>query len=90
MKTVGFFYSVFTEKKAVEYSIESLRKYYPDSPIYLVSDGGLDFSYLQEKFENIQTSLEDDTMSETFNITAGSTRVIMLMEISGKNIIRML
>ena len=73
MKTVGFFYSVFTEKKAVEYSIESLRKYYPDSPIYLVSDGGLDFSYLQEKFQNIQTSLEDDTMSETFNITAGST-----------------
>lgn len=73
MKTVGFFYSVYNEKRAVEFSIESLRKVYPSSPIYLVSDGGLDFSYLEERFENLKTLLEEDTMSETFNITAGTT-----------------
>ena len=69
MKTLGFFYSVFKEKKATEYSIEHLRNHYQDSPIYLVSDGGLNFSYLEDQYNNLKTSLEEDTMSETFNIT---------------------
>lgn len=69
MKTVGFFYSVFKEKKAVEYSIEQLRIQYPNSSIYLVSDGGLDFSYLESQYDNMSTFLEEDTMSETFDIT---------------------
>jgi len=73
MKSVGFFYTVFTEKKAVEYSIEQLRKWYPSSPIYLVSDGGLDFSYLKNDYDDLETKLEEDTISETFGITAGST-----------------
>lgn len=70
---IGFFYTVFTEKKAVEYSIQQLRNIYPFSPIYLVSDGGLDFSYLKNEYNNIETKLEDDTISETFKITAGSS-----------------
>jgi len=69
MKTVGFFYSVFTEKRAVDYSVEQLRINYPDAPIYLVSDGGLDYSYLEDKYTNIKTCLEEDTMSKTFEIT---------------------
>ena len=69
MKTLGFFFSCFTEKKAVEYSLSELVKHYPDSPIYLVSDGGLDYSYLEQNYKNIFTSLEEDTMSETFKIT---------------------
>jgi hypothetical protein len=73
MKTVGFFYSVFKEKRAIEYSIEQLRIHYSDSSIYLVSDGGLDFSYLEDQYDNLKTSLEEDTMSGTFEITAGST-----------------
>ncbi len=73
MKSIGFFFSCYKEKKAVEYSLSELIKHYPDSPIYLVSDGGEDFSYLESKFENIKTTLEEDTMSETFNITAGVT-----------------
>ena len=46
---VGFFYSVFKEKKAVDYSVEQLKIYYPESKVYLVSDGGLDYSYLEKK-----------------------------------------
>jgi len=68
---VGFFYSVFKEKRATKYSIEQLRIYYPESSIYLVSDGGLDFSYLEKEYENLKTLLEDDTMSGIFEITAG-------------------
>jgi hypothetical protein len=69
MNSLGFFYSCYTEKKAVEYSLSELRKNYPDSPIYLVSDGGLDFSYLKENDDNLFVSLEEDTMSATFKIT---------------------
>ncbi len=71
MSSLGFFFSCYREKKAVEYSLSELIKYYPDSPIYLVSDGGLDYSYLESDFKNLKTTLEEDTMSETFKITAG-------------------
>jgi hypothetical protein len=69
MSSLGFFYSCYTEQKAVEYSLHELRKHYSDSPIYLVSDGGIDFSYLKEQYNNIFVSIEEDTMSSTFGIT---------------------
>jgi len=66
---LGFFYSCFDEKEAVDYSLRELRKHYPTNPIYLVSDGGADYSYLASTFDNIFVSQEEDTMSETFKIT---------------------
>jgi len=69
MSTLGFFYTCYKEKKAVENSISELRKNYPDSPIYLTSDGGLDFSYLKKTYSNLHTSLEEDTISPTIGIT---------------------
>jgi len=69
MKTVGFIYSVFKEKKALDYSIKNLRIHYPEEKIYLISDGGLDYTYLENEYTNLTTSLEEDTMSETFKIT---------------------
>lgn len=66
---LGFFYSCYTENRAVEYSISQLRKYYPENPIYLVSDGGSDFTYLKDQYQNLEVSLEEDTMSDTFKIT---------------------
>lgn len=66
---LGFFYSCYKEKAAINNSIKELRKHYPDSPIYLVSDGGLDYSYLTKQYKNIFVSLEEDTMSDTFKVT---------------------
>lgn len=71
MKTLGFMYSCFNEQRAVDYSVQQLRIHYPDSLIYLVSDGGLDFSYLKDIYDNLFVSLEEDTMSDIFKITAG-------------------
>jgi len=73
MKTVGFIYSVFKEKKALDYSIKNLRIHYPEEKIYLISDGGLDYTYLENEYTNLTTSLEEDTMSETFKITGDYT-----------------
>lgn len=66
---LGIFYSCYKEKNAVEYSISELRKIYKDNPIYLVSDGGLDFKYLENQYDNIRANLDVDTMSDTFKIT---------------------
>lgn len=66
---LGFFYSCYKEKRAVEYSLSQLIIHYPESPIYLVSDGGIDFSYLKNYYSNLETKLDEDTMSATFKIT---------------------
>lgn len=66
---LGFFFSCYKENRAVENSLSELRKHYPDNPIYLVSDGGSDFNYLKDLYDNLFVSLEEDTMSSTFNIT---------------------
>lgn len=71
MSTLGFFVSCFNENRAVKYSLSELIKHYPESPIYLVSDGGEDFSYLELTHRYLSASLGEDTMSETFKITAG-------------------
>ena len=55
---LGVFYICYKEQAAVEYSLKEFRKFYPKNSIYLVSDNGLDFSYLKEKFGNIETTKE--------------------------------
>jgi hypothetical protein len=65
---IGFFYSVFNEEEAVDFSIKNLKVHYPDSFVYLVSDGGADFSYLESRYSKLKTSFEQDTMSRTFEI----------------------
>ena len=46
----GVFYTCYTEKRAVDYSLEVLYSIYKDVPVYLVSDGGSDFSDLERKY----------------------------------------
>jgi hypothetical protein len=47
----GVFYTCFKEEDAVGYSVFVLKNYYPDCPIYLVSDGGSDYSFLENQFK---------------------------------------
>lgn len=61
MNKFGVFYTCFTEYEAVRHSIEIFRQHYPETPIYLVSDGGLDFKDLELKFNNIHTCLASDS-----------------------------
>jgi len=81
---LGFFFSCFTENKAVENSLSELRKHYPDSPIYLVSDGGSDFTYLKDQYDNLEVSLEEDTMSDTFKVTDKNWREPIHQEVIKK------
>lgn len=51
MNNLGAFFQTYKNKKAVEFVIENYRKYYPESPITLISDGGSDFSEIAEKYK---------------------------------------
>ena len=62
IEDIGFVYNcVFKQKAAFVHSVERIREVYPDSKLYCVSDGGLDYSFLQD--ENLETTMEDDTLS---------------------------
>ena len=69
MKTIGFMYSCFKEKKAIEYSVKKLKEVYPEYPVCVFSDGGLDYSYLEKEYSNLYTFLEEDTMSVALHAT---------------------
>jgi hypothetical protein len=55
------FYTCYTEVDAVAYAIDTLKTIYPDCPVYLVSDGGSNYSFLETKYANIKTNLEFDS-----------------------------
>lgn len=57
----GVFYTCFTEKDSVDFSVKKLYEIYPNIPVYLVSDGGLDYSYLEEKYNGIKTVKDFDS-----------------------------
>ena len=57
----GVFYTCYKEAGAVDHSLQALYSIYPGCPVYLVSDGGSDYSSLEEKFSGLKTTLEDDT-----------------------------
>lgn len=69
MKEFSVYHQCYKNKKATEFAISNFRKYNPDVPYYLISDGGDDFSDIAEKYnchfvlapENIGTNyLEKD------------------------------
>ena len=61
MSDFGVYYTCYTEIEAVEYSLEVLYSIYPECPVYLVSDGGRDYSYLEKKHPFLKTKLERDS-----------------------------
>jgi len=65
--SIGFIYNcVFKQKNAFVRSVEAIREVYPESKIYAVSDGGLDYSFLED--ENFTFSMEEDYKSALKNI----------------------
>lgn len=46
MKTLGAVFQCFRMRKATQYALVHYRKFLPDSPLLLISDGGEDFSDL--------------------------------------------
>ena len=51
MTEFGVFYQVYKNHKAVRFVLENFRKHFPDNPVTLISDGGDDFTYMEDEFE---------------------------------------
>ena len=47
---IGAYYQCYRDKYATYMALQSFRKYYIDAPVYLVSDGGDDFSNIAKYF----------------------------------------
>jgi hypothetical protein len=88
----GVFYTCYTEKAAVEYSLERFFELYPDVPVYLVSDGGSDYAFLEEKFigRNIKTFLKEDSRGKIPFITKETFKEKEWQEYIKKSIIEFL
>ena len=79
---IGFVYNcVFKQKKAFEHSVESIRKVYPESKIYVVSDGGLDYTYMEDQYDDLKVSLEEDTVSDTKKLSGDNFKAPELQKI---------
>jgi hypothetical protein len=50
MKTFTAYHQCYKDRKATEFAIQQFREYNPDTPYYLLSDNGNDFSDLAEKY----------------------------------------
>lgn len=64
-KKVGFFFSCYKEDDAVRFCLSNIREYYPDSPVYIASDGGSDFLDICD--ENSKFILYDDILGYVNN-----------------------
>lgn len=47
---LAVYHQCFNNFRATDYAIQNFRKYNPDTPYYLISDGGLDFTEIAEKY----------------------------------------
>jgi len=70
---LGVFFICFKERIAIENFFEVFRGIYPTAPVYLSSDGGHDYKYLEEKYDNIMCVLDEE---KTVGVTAHIEKMI--------------
>lgn len=59
--SLGFFYQTINRPKATENVLENVRKHYPDSPIVLMGDGGVDLTELAAKYKCVFLACPEKT-----------------------------
>ena len=69
--TLGVFHQVYNKPKATEEAIKSFRKYHPDNPYVLISDGGEDFSAIAKKYNCTYLHEEDNLGYRDHNHPSG-------------------
>jgi len=50
MRTLVAYHQCFNNRKATEFAVKNFRQHNPDTPYYLISDAGSDFSDIAEKY----------------------------------------
>jgi len=74
--SIGAFYSCYKRPKAVESALSSFRSFYPNSTIYMVSDGGDDLSMLAQKY-NAKFTMEQHAGNGTSTVFSDSEKMLV-------------
>ena len=84
MNKLGVYTLCYDEVQAIHFAYNSLRAFYPDSPIYLNSESNLDFNFLKTYFKKIHIENVEDTQSGIFKFKPGD-HVLNENRIKNKN-----
>ena len=84
MNKLGVYTLCYDEVQAIHFAYNSLRAFYPDSPIYLNSESNLDFNFLKTYFKKIYIENVEDTQSGIFKFKPGD-HVLNENRIKNKN-----
>ena len=84
MNKLGVYTLCYDEVQAIHFAYNSLRDFYPDSPIYLNSESNLDFNFLKTYFKKIHIENVEDTQSGIFKFKPGD-HVLNENRIKNKN-----
>ena len=60
MNRCGFWFQCFRKFRAVDFVLTNVRRHFPDSPILLASDGGLDFTALATTYKCDYTHYQEN------------------------------
>jgi hypothetical protein len=69
MNKLGVFFTCYDELEATRYSLSCIKNVYPDIKTYLVTEGNLDFTFLEREISHLKVNPVADTMSPVFPIT---------------------
>jgi hypothetical protein len=68
MNKLGIFFTCFDELEATRFSLNILKKVYPDIKIRLFHESNINFKFLESEISNLKCSQEEDTMSDYLGI----------------------
>ena len=69
------YHQVYNNKKATEFSVSEFRKHNPEVKYYLLSDGGLDFRDIAEKYNCIY--VHDESNTGLISLTADKVQILI-------------
>lgn len=69
------YHQVYNNKKATEFSVSEFRRYNPNVKYYLLSDGGLDFSDIANKYDCIY--VHDELNTGLISLTADKVKILI-------------
>lgn len=64
---LGAYFSAYKNKNATRFVIDSFKKNYPESPIFLISDGGDNFSEFSDHYEGLAYEWMDNILGNEEN-----------------------
>ncbi len=73
---VGFFYQCYKQVKATEFVLQNIRKYFPENPIYIVNDNGINIKDIADKYKCYYVH-ETENLCKSENLTGWTPEICL-------------